>query len=55
MSSAMRGLIVSDGPGGPGGHATAAGRLSLRGHSDDRIKKVLGTHLLRVFGATWAT
>lgn len=52
MSSAMRGLIVSD---GPGGHATAAGRLSLRGHSDDRIEKVLGAHLLRVFGATWAT
>ena len=30
-----------------------ADRLSLRGHSDDRIEKILGTNLLRVFGAAW--
>jgi membrane dipeptidase len=31
-----------------------ADRLSSRGHSDDRIEKILGANLLRVFGATWA-
>jgi membrane dipeptidase len=30
-----------------------ADRLSLRGHSDDRIEKLLGQNLLRVFGAAW--
>jgi len=30
-----------------------ADRLSQRGHSDDRIEKILGTNLLRVFGAAW--
>jgi len=30
-----------------------ADRLSLRGHSDDRIEKILGANLLRVFGAAW--
>ena len=30
-----------------------ADHLSLRGHSDDRIEKILGTNLLRVFGAAW--
>jgi membrane dipeptidase len=30
-----------------------ADRLSHRGHSDDRIEKILGTNLLRVFRATW--
>ena len=38
-------------------HAAAlralADRLSLRGHSDDRIEKILGANLLRVFGAAW--
>ncbi len=32
-----------------------ADRLSLRGHSDDRVEKILGTNLLRVFGAAWTT
>jgi membrane dipeptidase len=31
-----------------------ADRLSLRGHSDDRIEKILGANLLRVFDAAWA-
>ena len=30
-----------------------ADHLSLRGHSDDRIEKILGTNLLRVFDAAW--
>jgi len=30
-----------------------ADRLSLRRHSADRIEKLLGTNLLRVFGAAW--
>ncbi len=30
-----------------------ADRLSLRGHSDDRIEKLLGTNLMRVFAAAW--
>lgn len=30
-----------------------ADRLSLRGHSDARIEKVLGANLLRVFDAAW--
>ena len=29
--------------------------LSLRGHSDDRIEKVLGSNLLRVFAAAWGS
>jgi membrane dipeptidase len=32
-----------------------ADRLSLRGHSDDRIEKILGANLLRVLCAAWAT
>ncbi len=32
-----------------------ADHLSRRGHSDDRIEKVLGTNLLRVFGAAWGS
>jgi membrane dipeptidase len=31
-----------------------ADRLSLRGHSDARIEKVLGANLLRVFDAAWS-
>jgi membrane dipeptidase len=31
-----------------------ADRLSLRGHSDARIEKVLGANLLRVFEAAWS-
>jgi membrane dipeptidase len=30
-----------------------ADRLSLHGHSDDRIEKILGANLMRVLGATW--
>lgn len=30
-----------------------ADRLSVRGHSDDRIERILGANLLRVFGAAW--
>jgi hypothetical protein len=30
-----------------------AARLKRRGHSDDRIEKILGANLLRVFGAAW--
>ena len=32
-----------------------ADRLSLRGHADDRVEKILGSNLLRVFGAAWTT
>jgi membrane dipeptidase len=32
-----------------------ADRLNRRGHSDDRVERILGTNLLRVFGAAWAT
>jgi membrane dipeptidase len=32
---------------------TLAGLLSGRGHSDDRIEKILGTNLVRLFNETW--
>jgi membrane dipeptidase len=32
-----------------------ADRLSLRGHSDARIEKVLGANLLRVFDSAWSS
>jgi membrane dipeptidase len=46
-------LFASD-LNGPRRFELLADRLSLRGHSDDRIEKILGSNLLRVFGAAWA-
>ena len=48
------GYLFANELNGPRRFESLADRLSLRGHSDDRIEKILGTNLLRVFGAAWA-